>query len=299
VAGHGKEALPLLRIFRHGSFCSSFIHEPPLFAVLFDQSDIQYWDDTLTEELKAIAEILDAIPNKSGMKKAAAIEDAKDKVRGAVSTKRSFKMEIRLIQDAQLRRKFEGRQQLLDQKLKGYQADAKAFESETQRGELFVQGEDGKSSVMDEKDGVTAGNKMLNEASHLQDKTQDSLSATKTMIADSKEVGVATLEELERQREVLGNIERETDRLDDNLARSEKLLKQFGRRMASDHFIQCFTVINVLLLCGVILYAVLKGKKIGGDDDAQPIDPTGASTSSAAAEVVGNVANRLFLRRRY
>jgi novel plant SNARE len=107
------------------------------------------------------------------------------------------------------------------------------------------------------------------------------------------------LEELERQREVLSNIERETDRLDDNLARSEKLLKQFGRRMASDHFIQCFTVINVLLLCGVILYAVLKGKKIGGDDDAQPIDPTGASTSSAAAEVVGNVANRLFLRRRF
>ena len=77
---------------------------------------------------------------------------------------------------------------------------------------------------------------------------------------------------------------------------AEKLLKQFGRRMASDHFIQCFTVINVLLLCGVILYAVLNGKKIGGDDNAQPIDPTGASTMT---EVVGNVANRLLLRRRF
>jgi novel plant SNARE len=247
----------------------------------------------LTEELKAIAELLDTVPGKTGMKKAAAIEDAKDKVRGAVSTKRSFKMEIRLIQDAQLRRKFESRLQQLDQKLKGYQADTKALESETQRGELFIQGEDGKSSVMDEKDGVSAGNKMLNEANHLQDKTQDSLSATKAMIADSKEVGVATLEELERQREVLTNIERETDRIDDNLARAEALLKQFGRRMASDHFIQCFTVINVLLLSGVILYAVLKGKKIGGDDAAQPIDPTAATTTAV------DLANRFLLRKRF
>lgn len=248
----------------------------------------------MTEELKAIGQLLDTIPAKAGMKKAAAIEEAKDKVRGAESTKRSFKMEIRLIQDAQQRRKFESRLQQLDQNLKGYKADAKALESETQRGELFIQGEDGKSTTaMDEKDGVAAGSKMLNEAANLQDKTQDSLSATKTMIADSKEVGVATLEELERQREVLTNIERETDRIDDNLARAEALLKQFGKRMASDHFIQCFTVINVLLLCGVILYAVLSGKKIGGDDTAQPIDPTMASNPTL------DVVNRLLLRKRF
>jgi SNARE protein len=80
------------------------------------------------------------------------------------------------------------------------------------------------------------------------------------MIAASKEVGVSTLEELQRQREVIQNIENEADRMDDNLARAEALLKQFGKRMASDKFIQCFAVINCLLLLGVVLYAVLRKK---------------------------------------
>jgi hypothetical protein len=86
---------------------------------------------------------------------------------------------------------------------------------------LFVSsggaGEDG------EVDPTKAGSNMLNQASALQDKTQDSLANTKNMIAASKEVGVSTLEELQRQREVIQNIENEADRMDDNLARAEAL----------------------------------------------------------------------------
>ena len=50
------------------------------------------------------------------------------------------------------------------------------------------------------------------------------MSNTKNLIAQSKEVGMATLEELERQRGVLENIDREVDRIDDNLARAENLV---------------------------------------------------------------------------
>lgn len=100
------------------------------------------------------------------------------------------------------------------------------------------------------KKGQKAGDNMLKEAIDLQNKTQDSLGNTKAMIAASKEVGMSTLEELERQRDVLSNIEKEIDRVDDNLARAEALMKQFGKRMASDKFIQCFAVLNCLLLLG-------------------------------------------------
>jgi hypothetical protein len=93
------------------------------------------------------------------------------------------------------------------------------------------------------------------------------------LIASSKEVGASTLEELERQRGVLTNIESETDRIDDNLARAEALLKQFGKRMASDSFIQCFAVINCLLLLGVILYAIIKKGGLSGSDDGTPNNP--------------------------
>lgn len=217
------------------------------------------------------------------MEKTAAIDKAKSKVRGATGTKRSFKMEIRLISDVASRRKYESRLQKLDQKLKGFNADVKALEAEVNRGELFIESSganNGNGSSKQQQDPTAAGDNMLKEAHGLQDKTQDSLMATKQMIAESKEVGVATLEELERQRAVITNIEKETDRIDDNLARAEKLLKQFGKRMASDHFIQCFAVINCLLLVGVLVYAIINKKGLGGDSEDAPFDPAGNFVSS-------------------
>merc|ERR1712029_932718 len=110
----------------------------------------------------------------------------------------------------------------------------------------------------------------------LQDKTQDALGNTRNMIAASKEVGVATLEELQRQREVIQNIDKEADRMGDNLARAEALVKQFGKRMASDRFIQCFSLLNCLLLVGVVIWAILRNRagELFGQPDA-PANPVG------------------------
>jgi novel plant SNARE len=208
--------------------------------------------------------MVDDIPKLSNpVEKAAAIERAKSKVRSAAGTKRSFKMEIRLVQDVAQRRKYEGRLAALDQMLKTLQSDVKALESETTRNELFIEAnEEQFANFGNGDDTVRAGDNMLKEAHGLQNKTQDSLANTKTMIAESKEVGAATLEELERQRQVITNIESDIDRVDDGLARAELLLKQFGKRMASDHFIQCFAVINCLLLVGIVIYAITKGKSL-------------------------------------
>jgi novel plant SNARE len=201
------------------------------------------------------------------------MEDADDRLRGAAGTKRSFKMEIRLVQDINERRRLEGRLQKMDQELRTLKADLKALQADENRGALFISGGGG-NGADGEMDPTMAGTNMLSEAAALQDKTQDSLSNTKNMIAASKEVGVATLEELQRQREVINNIDREADRLDDNLARAEALLKQFGKRMASDKFIQCFAVINCLLLIGVVIYAIQKKGGLTGDESADaPSNP--------------------------
>lgn len=239
----------------------------------------------MSEEIEAIQAMLDKIPSiGSRMEKASAIERCKGRIRGAAGTKRSFKMEIRLVTDVNLRRKYESRLACLDQQLKTLKVDLQALESEMQRGELFV-ANDGGDPEQGEMDGVKAGDSMLKEASQLQDKTQDSLENTKNMIAASKEVGVATLEELERQRGVIENIDSEIDRVDDNLARAEALMKQFGKRMASDHFIQCFTMINCLLLIGVVVYAIVK--KGGLTGAPQPADPTADGGADGGAEAAG------------
>ena len=117
------------------------------------------------------------------------------------------------------------------------------------------------------------------------------------MIADSKEVGAATLEELERQRAVITNIEMETDRIDDNLARAEVLLKQFGKRMASDHFIQCFAVINCLLLLAVILYAIIKNKGFDEDDNTPPSPTAGECCYFICEEESDDTSTTLALKK--
>jgi novel plant SNARE len=208
-----------------------------------------------------------------GPEKTGIFERIEKHLRAAQGTKRSFKMETRLVADVNARRKYETRLQRLDQQLNTLQADCKALRQEHERGELFEGQGGGGEGGPNEEDGQKAGDNMLKEAMDLQNKTQDSLGNTKAMIAASKEVGMATLEELERQRDVLSNIEKEIDRVDDNLARAEALMKQFGKRMASDKFIQCFAVINCLLLLGVILYAVLKPGGMPGSDEATPVSP--------------------------
>lgn len=238
-------------------------------------TDIQYWEDTLTEEISSIQQLLDSIPSlHDALERASALEQADDRLRSAQGTKRSFKMEIRLVQDVKERRRLEQRLQKMEQEVRTLQADLKALQAEENRGELFVSGGGGGAGLDGEQDATKAGSNMLAEASALQDKTQDSLTNTRNLIAQSKEVGVSTLEELQRQREVIQNIEKEADRMDDNLARAEALIKQFGKRIASDKFIQCFAVLNCLLLLGVVLYAVINGGNLGPQDTA-PKDPVG------------------------
>jgi novel plant SNARE len=240
--------------------------------------------------------MVDDIPKLSSpVEKAAAIERCKTKVRSAAGTKRSFKMEIRLVQDVSQRRKYEGRLAALDQMLKTLQTDVKALESETSRNELFIEADEqfaggNLNGNPTGADAVKSGDAMLKEAHGIQNKTQDSLANTKTMIAESKEVGAATLEELERQRHVITNIENDIDRVDDGLARAELLLKQFGKRMASDHFIQCFAVINCLLLVGVVIYAITQGKSLVPNNE--PDDPTSSSASGSTRLLLRAVLRR-------
>jgi novel plant SNARE len=219
------------------------------------------------EEIETISRMIDRVSSMEPEERSRVLDKAKGRLRSAAGTKRSLKMEIRLVQDVAQRRRYESEFADLEGQLKTLQGDISALESEAQRGEIM------KDRRHDPKASQEDGDKLLTEASNLQDKTQDSLSNTKNMIAQSKEVGISTLEELERQRNVIQNIERETNRIDDNLARSEVLLKQFGKRMASDHFIQCFALINCLLLLGVVLYAILKGGGLNTGKDSQPNSP--------------------------
>lgn len=225
------------------------------------------------EEVGQIRSTLDRVPSLADpVDRASALEEADSTLRSANGTKRSFKMEIRLVQDQEKRNKYTKKLKKLENELRTLKADLKALQAEEQRGELFVSGGAEGANGNGEMDPTAAGSNMLNEAAALQGKTQESLTKTKNMIAQSKEVGVSTLEELQRQREVIANIDKEADRMGDNLGRAEALVKQFGKRMAGDKFIQCFAVLNCLLFVGVVIYAIIKRR--GGTLFGEPEAPT-------------------------
>lgn len=117
---------------------------------------------------------------------------------------------------------------------------------------------------------------MLKEASHIQDKTQGALDNIARMTAEAKDVGMETMEELRRQRDQITSIDEDAMKIEDNLKRADKLIRTFGRRMATDKLIQCFACLNVLLLVAVVVYSIVKRKGIPGDgfdDDAGPSQP--------------------------
>jgi chromosome segregation ATPase len=247
-------------------------------------ADIQYWDDALTQEIENIQQLLEEMEGYDDEEKMAELSIIEKELRKANATKRSLKMETRLVADVGQRRQYENRLARLEEELGNLQADVRAAKDGVQRSALLKGSaannncDDSMAEFTNTEDAVRAGDDMLNKAAGLQDKTQESLDYTKNMVAESKEVGASTLTELQRQREVIERIDFEADRINDNLNRAEQLVKQFGKRMASDKFIQCFAVINVLMLVGVILYAVFgKGTTLGQPHGAPPPNPVGGT----------------------
>lgn len=228
-------------------------------------ADVQYWQDLLNQEIESIRDLLDTIPRKSSMEKSHLIDQADKKIRDAQGTKRSFKMECRLVSDPNERRRYES--QLSDQEkiLTEISRELMDLRRDTPKGELFMGADMGGDGTTGELDGEKAGDALLKDASRIQDKTKASIDNIARMTAEAKNVGMETMEELRRQRDQISAIDEEAMKIEDNLKRADKLIRTFGRRMATDKLIQCFACLNVLLLVGVIVFSIVKKGGIPGD----------------------------------
>lgn len=110
--------------------------------------------------------------------------------------------------------------------------------------------------------GGQMGNKeMLNKAVDIQKKTEKSLVSTQKMVESSKEVAIATGEQLREQRQQIVQITDEVMRMEDNLQRADKLIRTFARRMATDRVILLFTLLVFCGIAGIVIY-----KSVNPDD---------------------------------
>ncbi len=251
---------------------------------------MQYWDDTLSDEVQSIRSLLQTASSLSSSNShdaATNLSRAEKKYRAAQGTKKSYKMETRLITDPKQRKIYENKLMVLSEELSNIANDINVLKSNRNKGELFVGATaSATKNIGDESmSGEEAGNHMISDMNTLQDKTKASITNTKQMVSASKAVGESTMEELLRQREQIRTIDNEALRIEDNLVRADKLIKTFGKRMATDRFIQCFACINVLLLVGVVVYTIVKkGNFTGGNenDGNVPTNPVGGGGSGGS-----------------
>lgn len=232
-------------------------------------ADIHYWEETLSEEVKAISSLVEKAKKQEGSAQTSLIQQADKKLRTANGTKRSYKMECRLVADAGSKRTYE--QQLLqhEQTLNQLKQEIMALKANSNKQELFG----GAAAADAAYDPQKGGDDLLEDASRIQDKTQASIDNTKRLVAESKETGMNTLEQLHQQRQQIERIDNDVDRIEDNLQRADKLIKAFSKRMATDKLIQSFACINLLLLVGVIVYAVVKKTGLSSSSSSAPSSP--------------------------
>mmetsp|Transcript_13759 Transcript_13759/g.21076 ORF Transcript_13759/g.21076 Transcript_13759/m.21076 type:complete len:264 (+) Transcript_13759:98-889(+) len=229
-------------------------------------ADIEYWEETLKEEIEDLNTILGLVVSQTGSRQQQKFDEADKKLRDANGTKRSYKLEMRVIKNATQRKMYEKQLKDHELKLKALSDHLKNLKSSATKDTLLEGADTGRTPDQE-------GDAMMNEARNIQDKTQTSLDRTKQLVAESKDIGQNTLATLEEQGAQIERIDAHADRTMENLGRADLLIKNFGKRMANDKFIQCCACINISLFVGVILFIVLK-KSDDGDDDSSILSAT-------------------------
>lgn len=245
-------------------------------------ADVQYWRDAVISEIEEIRAIKSSIPNKSdGLDKRATIDQAEKKIRNAKGNCRSLKAEVRIVPDAEERSSYNKELSSYQQTLSQLTTEIQGFKSEESRNQLFLGSNTKGFGAPENADPTQAGDALLDGADNIQDKTQQALANTTTMIAESKATGMVTLEELGRQRQQIDNVDQDVNRLEDNLNTADKLIKTFGKRMATDKLIQAFACLNIVLVVGVVIYLIVKGG-MPGNEEIPPENPNDVKSNLRA-----------------
>jgi len=251
-------------------------------------ADIEYWEETLKEEIEDLNTILGLVVSQTGSRQQQKFDEADKKLRDANGTKRSYKLEMRVIKNATQRKMYEKQLKDHELKLKALSDHLKNLKSSATKDTLLEGADTGRTPDQE-------GDAMMNEARNIQDKTQTSLDRTKQLVAESKDIGQNTLATLEEQRAQIERIDAHADRTMENLGRADLLIKNFGKRMANDKFIQCCACINISLFIGVILFLIFKNRSgDDGNDDSSILSATRFLSLRGSQDNGGNSVDQYY-----
>lgn len=155
-----------------------------------------------------------------------------------------------------------------DDQLKQLSKQIKFEGANVQKAELLGGDSRGEAKGERSTDGV------LRQAHGTATNTTATLERTLATINQTQEVGNATAARVVEQTEQIRRVRDKTQKLDEDLGRSKKLISRFMRRLYTDKVILAFTFIVVMTIGGIIAYASINPNqtKFNVPEDAT-IDP--------------------------
>ncbi|OQR91358.1 hypothetical protein ACHHYP_04769 [Achlya hypogyna] len=212
-------------------------------------AEINYYDGDLSEALTVLDGIMARLAKAPAAVRAQVIAEADKKLKEVIDLKKGYTLALRQVTDREEVKLYREKNDVYAARVEELTREVKWAKSETERNGLFG---DAKANAMK----MPTGNReMLGKAQEIQTKTEISLKNTQKMVEASKDVALATGEVLREQRNQINAITEEVMRMDDGLLRANKLLRTFGRRMATDRIILFFTFLVFAGIAGIIIYS--------------------------------------------
>ena len=103
-------------------------------------------------------------------------------------------------------------------------------------------------------------------------------------MSETEELGGATLEQLQAQRQQIEDIHKQVISLEGALKRSDALIRNFAKRLSTDAAIQAFLCLNCLLLVGIITFSIYREGGLDSGDDTKEGVPDDDDARSAVSD---------------
>lgn len=173
-------------------------------------ADIEYWRANYSDNIDELEQLVS--PLKSGVmaeslrtdERTELIQSAEDKLKRVAQVKKSFSLEMRMLRDRTARADYERTMEALDKRVAELESEVRNAKAEGDRERLLAGG--GSDGGARGKGEGKTNDDYLKAAHGIQDKTVASVDHTLQMIEQSRDVGQATLEELQRQREQIDEV---------------------------------------------------------------------------------------------
>ena len=209
---------------------------------------VNVWDDEYRKEIDALANCVSGAD--AGCDTTREYANCLHRIKGI---RKSFMMEVSMMKAKDEKLEYESKARRYDIRVNSLKAEYDDILNTQKQCSVATP-----QPHVSQKAPVSANDKVLEDATKLQDHTVQSLQRTRAMVEQSNTVAYSSLSTLQVQHEQIKGIDRDLSKIDSYLVKSTKLVAQYAKGLATDRICQCLTALNMALVFILVIVVILK-----------------------------------------